>query len=351
MPTKVLIVDDSAIVRLTLKRELGKFPDIEVVGLAPDPFVARDILLASKPDVVLLDIEMPRMDGLTFLRKIMKYRPTPTIIVSSVTPRGCDTALACLEAGAVEVMCKPSAAYSVEELTGDLVRLVREIGRRGAAAIARRPHALPRPAEGLPVIATTDKIVAIGASAGGPETIKELLAALPRSSPGIVIVQHMGPAFLEQMAQRLDRFASLKVELAKHGATVLPGKALLAPGDVHVSVHRTGGRYEVRLDSGERVSGHRPSVDVLFESTAEAAGPNAMGVILTGMGNDGARGMRAMFDAGAYNVAQDEATCVIYGMPARAVEAGGVHDVLPLDAIPGRIVDYFAGRVKHRQAS
>ena len=347
---KVLIVDDSALIRAHLKQQLAKFAFIEIVGLAPDPFVARDVLLKEAPDVVLLDLEMPRMDGLTFLRKIMLYKPTPTLVISSVTPKGSENALACLAAGAMDVLCKPSSAYSIDELEGAILGWIQEVGRQGSSRMAERLAAMAKANAGGSLelvqargLATTNRIVAIGASAGGPETLRQLLGALPRSSPGIVVVQHMGPKFLGQLAQSLHKHCTIKVKLAESGDSVLPGQALLAPGDAHMKVIRTGARYSVKVQKGSPISGHMPAVDALFESVATAAGSNALGIVLTGMGDDGAAGLKKMHDAGATTVAQDEATCIVYGMPARAVDAGGVQQSLPLGAIPKRLVDFGTG--------
>lgn len=353
-PVKVLIVDDSALIRAHLKQQLSGVENVRIVGLAPDPYVAREILLRESPDIILLDIEMPRMDGLTFLRKIMKFKPTPTLVISSVTPNGSDTALACLEAGALDVLCKPSSAYSIDNLQDKILRWIGEVARQGSARLARRQAALakipdePQAAQG---ITTTNRICAIGASAGGPETLKRLLAALPRTSPGIAIVQHMGPAFLERMADRLNRLSRLEVKLAADGDSILPGRVLLAPGDRHMEIRRVGARYEAKLKDAPAVSGHRPAVDVLFESTARAAGANALGVILTGMGHDGAEGMLAMKKAGARTIAQDEATSIVFGMPARAIEAGAAQKVLPLNDIPKQIVDFGNGQAANRRVS
>ncbi|MEM8712363.1 MAG: chemotaxis response regulator protein-glutamate methylesterase [Planctomycetota bacterium] len=352
-PVKVLIVDDSALIRAHLKKQLAGFPFIKIVGLAPDPFVARDILMKESPDIVLLDMEMPRMDGLTFLRKIMRYKPTPTLVISSVTPKGSDTALACLEAGAIDVLCKPSSAYSIDELQDKIVNWIREVGRQGSDRIARRQASLAKiPDDSAPAsggIETTNRLIAIGCSAGGPETLRHLLAALPRTTPGIMIVQHMGPEFLKQMATRLNQASRIEVKLAAEGDSVIPGRALLAPGDKHMELKRQGARYTVHLKGGERVSGHMPAVDVLYDSVASAAGANALGVILTGMGNDGAAGMKKMRDAGCKTVAQDEESCIVYGMPARAVEAGGVMQSLPLEAIAKRMVDF--GKATYRESA
>lgn len=342
---KVLIVDDSALIRSHLKKTLSGMRGVEIVGLAPDPFVAREILLKTSPDLVLLDIEMPRMDGLTFLRKIMRYKPTPTLVISSVTPKGSDTALACLESGAIDVLCKPSSAYSIEDLQGQIERWIREVATQGSQRLAQRKAALAKIPEELPggsKIATTNRLVAIGSSAGGPETLKYVLSALPRSAPGIAIVQHMGAAFLAQMAQRLDRECRIEVKLAQNGDAVIPGRALLAPGDVHMKIVRRGARYEVKLENGSPVAGHRPAVDVMFNSVASAAGANAMAVVLTGMGHDGADGIKAMKKAGARCVAQDEETSIVFGMPARAIDTGCVDDILPLPLVPKKILDFGA---------
>lgn len=357
-PVKVLIVDDSALIRAALEKQLKALPFVEIVGLAPDPFVARDILMRTSPDLILLDMEMPRMDGLTFLGKIMQFKPTPTLVVSSVTPKGSSTALACLQAGAIDVLCKPSSAYSIDQLQEQIVKWIREVGKQGSQRMANRQVALtkhpkPLPCQGgggagapTPGITTTNRVVAIGCSAGGPETLRHMFAALPGSSPGIVIVQHMGPQFLQQMAVSLNQVTRMNVKLAEDGDSVIPGRALLAPGDLHMELTRAGSRYSVKLKKGSTVSGHKPAVDVLFDSVAKSGGSNAMGVILTGMGNDGASGMKRMRDAGARTIAQDEDTSIVYGMPQRAVEAGGVQDSLPIGDIPKRIVDFGSASLR-----
>lgn len=342
-PVRILIVDDSALIRAHLKQQLSTVDGVEIVGLAPDPYVAREILLKESPDMVLLDIEMPRMDGLTFLRKIMKFKPTPTLVISSVTPKGSGTALACLEAGALDVLCKPSSAYSIEELQDQIVRWIEEVARQGSERLARRQASIaeiPETPASSSGIATTNRLVAIGASAGGPETLRQLLAALPRSAPGIAIVQHMGPAFLAQMAERLNAESKIEVKLAENGDAVIPGRALLAPGDKHMEIVRNGARYEAKLTDGPLVKGHRPAVDVMFQSVAKCAAANALGIVLTGMGDDGADGLLAMRNAGSRTVAQDEATSIVFGMPARAIEAGAADQVLPLDEIPRRIAHF-----------
>ena len=333
---KVLIVDDSAIVRKILSEQLSKEPDIEIVGTAPDPYIARDKIVKSKPDVVLLDIEMPRMDGLTFLKKLMKYYPLPVIIVSSLTPKGSRMALEALETGAIEVMCKPGGPYSVEEMKTDLVQKI-----RAAAKIkfikGKTVKTISEPVKAPSTftnIETTNKIIAIGSSTGGTEALREILPQFPPSSPGILIAQHMPPGFTKAFANRLNEVAQIRVKEAENGDSVIPGLALLAPGNFHMLLRRSGARYFVEIKDGPRVHHQRPSVDVLFSSVAKAAGPNAIGIILTGMGIDGAKGLLEMKQAGAKTIAQDEATCVVFGMPKSAIELGAADKVLPLQEIP-----------------
>ena len=334
---RLLVVDDSAVVRNVLSTELGRDAEIEVVGTAPDPFVARDLLLERQPDVVTLDLEMPRMDGITFLRKIMKYRPTPVIVVSSLTPEGSEVALEALAAGAVDIMCKPGSSYSVGDMTADLAVRVKEAARHGVRHLPRpTDDEAPRPAPAL--TRTTDQILAIGASTGGTVAIERLLLGLPANAPGIVITQHMPELFTRAFAQRLKMVTRLDVREAAPGDGVLPGTALVAPGNHHLRLKRSGARYLVEIDDGPPVNRHRPSVDVMFESVALSAGKNAIGVILTGMGGDGARGLLAMRDAGARTLAQDEATCVVYGMPKVAMELGAAEQSLPLDRIAHEVL-------------
>ncbi|GAB4548862.1 MAG: chemotaxis response regulator protein-glutamate methylesterase [Phycisphaerales bacterium] len=341
--TKVLIVDDSAVVRMSLTNQLSKHQGIEVVGSAPDPYVAREMILKHKPDVITLDLEMPRMDGLTFLRKLMAAKPIPTIVISSLTPKGCETALACIEAGAVHVLAKPSAAYSVGDLTDELARLIH--GAKHIKLDRRKPVSASKPIT-TAMIETTNKIVAVGSSTGGTDALTRLLTPLPPTAPGIVIVQHMPAGFTKSFADRLDTLCQLEVTEAQDGDSVVPGRALLAPGERHMKLLRDGARYIVRVYDGERVCRHRPSVHVLFESVAKHAGANAMGVMLTGMGDDGAEAMKSMHDAGAFNVAQNKESCVVFGMPHAAIEAGGVDEVLHLDSIPQRIADFASAKFK-----
>lgn len=351
---KVLIVDDSSIVRRMLSDELGKQKGITVVGTAPDPFVARDKILALHPDVITLDIEMPKMDGLSFLRRLMKHHPVPIIIVSSLTPKGCETALACMEAGAVDVLCKPGASYSVGDLANELGEIIR--GAAGArlrpastpaADVAAKPIASPARA----MIQTTHKVIAIGSSTGGTEALREVLTALPKQCPGIIMTQHMPEGFTTSFAQRLNDLCEIEVREAKDGDWVTPGLALLAPGNKHMRLARDGARYLVRVCDGPRVCRHRPSVEVLFESTAQYAGANAMGIILTGMGDDGATALGSMRKAGALTLAQDEASCVVFGMPKEAIARGGAMIVSPLGEVSRHIMDFAAGTLRHAAAS
>ena len=342
---RVLIVDDSSLVRRILTEELGKQQGITVVGSAPDPFIARDKILALKPDVLTLDVEMPRMDGLTFLRRLMKHHPMPVVIISSLTTKGCETALACIEAGAVEVLAKPGESYSVGDLAeqlGDVIRAAARVRPR----IRPTPSAQASPARVTPrsqaMIQTTHKVIAIGSSTGGTEALTTILTALPKQCPGIVMTQHMPEGFTASFAQRLDALCEIDVREAKDGDWVTPGLALLAPGNRHMHLARDGARYIVRVTDGPRVRRHRPSVEVLFESVALHAGRNAMGVILTGMGDDGADGLLSMRKAGAYTVAQDEATCVVFGMPKEAIARGGASAVAPLGDMASLMLDFAA---------
>jgi len=337
---KVLIVDDSAIVRKILSEELAKDPDIEVVGTSPDPYVARDKIVLLKPDVITLDVEMPRMDGITFLKKLMKHYPLPVIIVSSLTPKGSKMAMEALESGAVEVMCKPGGSYSVGDLS---VQLKEKIRAAAKANLSRLQPANPSPPTPLPSMPkalseTTQKIIAIGASTGGTEALKEVLVGMPTSTPGIVIVQHMPPHFTTAFAERLNKLCQIEVKEAKEGDTVLNGQALIAPGNFHMLLRRSGARYYVTVKDGPMVHHQRPSVDVLFNSVAQYAGANAIGVILTGMGADGATGMVKMKEAKAKTIAQDESTCVVFGMPKEAIRLGAVDKVVPLQQVSESII-------------
>ncbi len=335
---KVLIVDDSAIVRRIFTEVLSREPDLEVVGTAPDPYVARDKIIHARPDVITLDVEMPRMDGLTFLKKIMHYHPLPVIIVSSLTPRGGAMALQALELGAVEVLAKPGSAFSVGDLGVELAEKIRAAAHvRFDSKKLKDAAPSPPPARPTPLVQTTDKIIAIGASTGGTEAIKEILIRLPQNIPGMVIVQHMPPKFTSAFAERLNQQCALEVKEAQDGDTVVTGRALLAPGNYHMLLKRSGARYYVQVKSGPPVHHQRPSVDVLFNSAALSGGANVIGVILTGMGADGAEGLLAMKERGSYTIAQDEASCVVFGMPKEAIKRGATHKVLPLARNPEEI--------------
>jgi two-component system chemotaxis response regulator CheB len=342
-PIKVLVVDDSAIVRKIFTQELSKYKDILVIGTAPDPYVARDKIVKLKPDVITLDIEMPRMDGLSFLRKLMKYHPVPTIIVSSLTQRNSEMALEAMECGAVEVLAKPGGSYSVGDMSVQLVEKIRAAaqvrmlppGSYPAEALRSAPP--PSNLFGKSLTQTTHKIIGIGASTGGTEALKTVLTLMPPSSPGIVIVQHMPPRFTTAFAKRLNGLCRIEVREAKHGDSLHPGLALIAPGNYHMVLKRSGARYHVEVKTGPLVCHQRPSVDVLFHSMAQYAGANAVGVIMTGMGADGARGIVEMRGAGAGTIAQDEASCVVFGMPKEAIRQGGIDRVVALTDIPPAI--------------
>lgn len=341
-PIRVLIVDDSAIVRKIFTQELGKYPDIEVVGAAPDPYVARDKIVRLSPDVITLDVEMPRMDGLTFLRKLMKYHPTPTIIVSSLTPKNSEMALEALEIGAVEVMAKPGGSYSVGDMSIQLAEKIRAAARARNYITKRReepPERGPGSVQPLPqaLAQTTHKVIAMGASTGGTEALKAVLMEMPPNSPGIVIVQHMPPKFTTAFAKRLDACCAIQVKEAQNGDSVRPGLALIAPGNEHMVLKRSGARYYVEVKDGPLVCHQRPSVDVLFHSVARYAGANAVGVIMTGMGRDGAKGLLEMRQNGARTIAQDESSCVVFGMPKEAIRLGAAEMVASLEAIPAAI--------------
>ncbi|MBI4632602.1 MAG: chemotaxis response regulator protein-glutamate methylesterase [Deltaproteobacteria bacterium] len=335
---KVLIVDDSAIVRKIFSEELSKHPDIEVVGVAPDPYVARDRILSLKPDVLTLDIEMPRMDGLTFLKKLMKYYPLPTIIVSSLTPKGGKLTLEALDIGAVDVLAKPGAAYTVGDMSVQLVEKIRAASRAKLISLSARSAPAAR-SESIKALAqTSNKVIAIGASTGGTEALKVVLSQVPPNSPGILVVQHMPAHFTTAFAERLNSISPVTVREAKDNDSVTAGTALLAPGNFHMILRRSGARYYVEVKNGPMVHHQRPAVDILFKSTAKYAGANSIGVILTGMGADGAEGLLEMKQAGASTIAQDEESCVVFGMPKEAIKMGAVDKIVPLDKVAGEIV-------------
>jgi two-component system chemotaxis response regulator CheB len=336
---RVLVVDDSAVVRQIFAKELARDPEIEVVGTAPDPYVARDLIVQTSPHVVTLDVEMPRMDGITFLRRLMQHHPLPVIVVSSLTPAGGELALEALAAGAVDVLCKPGASFRVGDMTAQLVDKVKAAAhvsvavRPDAAAAAGEAPAAPRA-----LTRTTHQIVAVGASTGGTVAIEHMLREFPPNAPGTVITQHMPEMFTRYFADRLNQVAAVEVREAADGDSVVPGVVLVAPGDRHLLLRRDGARYCVAVRDGPRVNRHRPSVDVMFRSVAQAAGRNAVGVLLTGMGGDGAKGLLEMREAGARTFAQDEASCVVFGMPKVAIELGAAGEVLPLRRMAGAVL-------------
>jgi two-component system chemotaxis response regulator CheB len=339
---RVLIVDDAAIVRKILSEALAAEPDLEVVGTAPDPFVARDKILALDPDVLTLDIEMPRMDGLTFLKRLMHFHPMPVVIISSLGQSSCQAAMDALRLGAVEVLAKPGGPYSVGELRIELAQRIR------ASAVARlrtetksQPEPGPAPAPLTPVQFPARAVLAIGASTGGTEAIENVLTRLPASTPGTIIVQHIPPVFSRAFADRLNQICAMEVKEAADGDEVAPGRALVAPGDFHMRLLLCGGVYRVRLETGSRVCYQRPSIDVLFQSVAESAGKHAVGVLLTGMGSDGAQGMLAMRQRCARTIAQDESSCVVFGMPKEAIKLGAAEQVIPLHRAPHAILSCF----------
>ncbi len=339
MAIKVLIIDDSSIVRQTFERELGRQSDIEVVGTAPDPFIARDKIVQLKPDVITLDIEMPRMDGITFLHKLMAHYPLPVVVVSSLAQSGSETALEALHAGAIEVIAKPGQAYNVSDMAIELADKIRAAyqARHRLGPKTKQPEGLVRHRISA-LTKTTNKLVAIGASTGGTQAIETVLCALPADCPAILVVQHMPAGFTTSFAKRLDQVSEVSVKEAEDGDTAIPGRALIAPGNRHMLLKRSGAQYYVEIKDGPLVGRHRPSVNVLFHSVAVHAGKNAIGVILTGMGDDGADGLVKMKEAGAVNLAQDEDSCVVFGMPKVAIERGAINHVIPLDGIARNIL-------------
>jgi two-component system, chemotaxis family, protein-glutamate methylesterase/glutaminase len=345
-----MIVDDSAVVRQVVQELLKKHADIQVIGAAPDPLFALTRMQHEWPDVIVLDIEMPRMDGISFLRKIMAERPTPTVICSSLAEKGVQTTLDALDAGAFAIITKPTAGVGgfLRESEHELVQAIRSaaasnVRRLKPAAVVPKLNAdavLAAPAQGKALHRTTDRFVAIGISTGGTQALEFVLAQLPRTTPGLVIVQHMPEQFTRGFADRLNRLCAIEVKEAATADRILPGRALIAPGGRHTLVKRSGAQYVVEVVDGPPVSRHRPSADVLFRSTAKAAGPNALGLIMTGMGDDGARGLKEMLDAGARTLAQDERSCVVFGMPKEAIKLGAAREIVSLEDIPMAIVSY-----------
>ena len=358
---RVLVVDDSAVMRQLLTEILNSDPEIEVVGTAPDPYVAREKIKLLNPDVLTLDVEMPRMDGLSFLRNLMRLRPMPVVMCSSLTQQGATVALDALSLGAVDFVAKPvvDIAHGIKDAAQEIISKVkmaahaqvRPLVDPPALIVADRHDAgVVLPKRSAPThFATTDRIIAIGASTGGTEAIKEVLAHLPADTPGIVISQHIPKAFSGPFALRMNANSVLSVCEARDGEPILAGHAYIAPGDQHLLVVRDGARYQCRLSDGDRVNRHRPSVDVMFRSVAQSAGRNSIGVMLTGMGRDGAEGMKEMRDAGASTIAQDENTSVVWGMPGAAWQIGAVQSLHPLPQIAGRIVD-LTGNHPHRES-
>ncbi|MBF0212482.1 MAG: chemotaxis response regulator protein-glutamate methylesterase [Magnetococcales bacterium] len=347
---RVLIVDDSASVRVTLSEILSSDPEIEVMATAADPYAAAAHIQNEVPDVITLDIEMPRMDGISFLRKLMAQRPLPVVMCSSLVEEGSQALMDALDAGAIEAILKPRLGsrqhlldYRVRICEAVKAAAAAKVGvRRGRASLTAQPKltadaVLPPPTERM-VRATTEKVICIGASTGGTEALRVVLEALPADAPGVVVVQHMPESFTTSFAKRLDGLCQVSVKEAEDGDMVLTGRVLIAPGNLHMLLHRSGSRYRVEVREGPLVSRHRPSVDVLFRSAARAAGPNAIGVILTGMGDDGAQGLLEMRQAGAQTLAEDESTCVVFGMPKEAIRRGAAQAVHPLEKIAGEVL-------------
>lgn len=349
MPCKVLIVDDSALVRNLLTTLINAQPDMTVVGTAADPYIARERIKSLNPDLLTLDVEMPRMDGLAFLERLMRLRPMPVVMVSSLTERSSETTLRALELGAVDYVTKPriDIMNGLHESGREIIEKIRAASGARVKSMVRKPTQLQVEKKHtadvvLPSVnnrlLTTEKVVIVGASTGGTEAIKEVLISMPADAPGILITQHMPAAFTSAFARRLDGLCRIVVKEAQDGERVLPGHAYIAPGDRHLLLDRSGANYVTRLLDGPAVSRHRPSVDVLFRSAANCAGKNAVGVILTGMGDDGASGMLEMKQAGAYTLAQNEESCVVFGMPKEAIARGGVDEVIPLSEMTAKII-------------
>ncbi|MFQ5962926.1 MAG: chemotaxis response regulator protein-glutamate methylesterase [Candidatus Scalinduaceae bacterium] len=358
---KVLVIDDSAVVRKILSSALNKHKDIEVVGAAPDPFIARDKILSLKPDVLTLDVEMPRMDGLTFLKKIMTYHPIPTVMVSSLTQEGCDATLKALEIGAIDYVTKPTSRLSsdVKDVIDDLYTKIKIAARAKVGKNNNKKNNIYKNSlqsihskSGPPhqnrtsqvvehnhiLFKGTHKVIVIGASTGGTEALKEVLIQMPLDSPAIVIVQHMPELFTRAFATRLDSLCSINVKEGKSGDSLTPGQAIIAPGNYHLSLRRSGAMYHIETNQDAPIHHQRPSVDVLFDSAAKYLGPNAIGVIMTGMGSDGANGLLRLKESGAKTIAQDEDTCVVFGMPKEAIKLGAADKVVPLQKIPESIL-------------
>lgn len=343
---KVLCVDDSALIRSLMTEIINSQSDMEVVGTAPDPLVARDLIKRLNPDVLTLDVEMPRMDGLDFLERLMRLRPMPVLMVSSLTERGSEITLRALELGAVDFVTKPKLGIrdGLMDYTDTIADKIRAASRARIRSNVPASGAAAAPAHPMlrsPLL-STEKLIIVGASTGGTEAIKEFLMPMPPDCPAVMIVQHMPAGFTRSFAQRLDGLCRITVKEAEHGERVLPGYAYIAPGDSHLLLARSGANYVAHLSQEPAVNRHRPSVEVLFDSAAQHAGKNAIGVMLTGMGKDGAQAMLRMREAGAYNLAQDESSCIVFGMPKEAIAAGGVHEVVPLQAMSQRVMARLA---------
>ena len=367
VPIRVLCVDDSALVRKLLTEMLGKAPGIEVIGTAADPYAAREKIKQLNPDVITLDVEMPRMDGITFLENLMRLRPMPVVMVSSLTQQGADVTLRALELGAIDFVAKPKidVAGSLSDYADELIGKVQMAATARVNPRANQPvrtshlqveerrsaDAVLPATSGRRILRTTDRIIAIGASTGGTEAIREVLEALPPDAPAVVISQHIPAAFSKPFAERMNRCSPMAVCEAQDGQYIIPGHVYIAPGDQHLLVERDGARYRCRLSSGPHVNRHRPSVDVMFRSVAQNVGPNATGVILTGMGDDGARGLKEMLEAGASTIAQDEASSVVWGMPGAAFKLGSAQVVLPLHRIPQEVLQLAGDKAPARAAN
>jgi two-component system chemotaxis response regulator CheB len=358
--TRVVVVDDSALVRGLLSEIINRQPDMSCIGAAADPLLAREMIRNLNPDVITLDVEMPRMDGIDFLSRLMRLRPMPVVMVSTLTERGAEVTMRALELGAVDFVAKPKigVADGLRQLAEDITDKIRaaakaRVHRLSAAAAAAAAPSGANPGASRPSAVpslgrlSTEKIVFIGASTGGTEATKEVLVNLPPDAPAVMITQHMPPGFTRSYAARLDGLCRMRVKEAVDGDRVLPGHAYIAPGGLHMAVERSGANYVARVRDGEPVNRHKPSVEVLFESAARVVGPNGLGVMLTGMGADGARAMRAMRDAGSWNVCQDESTCVVFGMPREAIAHGAAHEVLPLQRIAPALMERLRSTVGH----
>ena len=346
MKIKVLIIDDSALIRSLLTEIINQQKDMEVVGVAPDPIVARDLIKQLNPDVLTLDVEMPKMDGLDFLEKLMRLRPMPVVMVSTLTERGSEITLRALELGAIDFVTKPKVSISngmleYSELITDKIRIAAKAKLVNLHPKARVNETSSPPSLLKNPLISSEKLLIIGASTGGTEAIKTFLLQMPSDCPGILITQHMPAGFTKSFADRLNSLCKISVKEGIDGERVLPGHAYIAPGDQHLLLAKSGANYITKLSNAEPVNRHKPSVDVLFDSAAMHAGKNAVGVILTGMGKDGALGMHNMKNAGAYNFSQDEASCVVFGMPKEAIAQGGVHEIASIQQLPSMVLNYL----------